>query len=156
MYTCIEDNNEIMTMLRRNKESLEANCYVLKAVRNEPYEKQLEIAKGLLLNDKETKRRKNKEEYEANRLLRREEQRKRDNEMVECPYCTIKMKSCCLNKHKNNSICIEKQEELYGPMDKTKCDLCGLYIREVEVDRHQNSKKCSDRQELIRQLQEDE
>mgnify|MGYP001626717460 FL=1 len=156
MYTCIEDNKEIMTMLRRNKESLEANCYVLKAVRNEPYEKQLEIAKGLLLNDKETKRRKNKEEYEANRLLRREEQRKRDNEMVECPYCDIKMKSCSLNKHKNNSICIEKQEELYGPMDKTKCDLCGLYVREVEVDRHKNSKKCSDRQELIRQLQEDD
>ena len=45
MYTCIEDNKEIMTMLRRNKESLEANCIVLKAVSGLPYEKQLEITK---------------------------------------------------------------------------------------------------------------
>mgnify|MGYP003109983993 CR=1 FL=1 len=155
MYTCIEDNKEIMTLLRRNKESLEANCYVLKAVRNEPYEKQLEIAKGLLLNDKETKRRRNKEEYEANKVFRREEQMKRDNEMIQCPYCDVAIKAGSLFRHKNNRICIEKQEELYGPLDTTLCELCNLRVREVELDKHMDSKKCYDRQELIRQLNED-
>ena len=123
MYTSIEENEELMNSLRRNKDSLEANCYVLKAISNLPYEEQLVIAKGLLFNDTETKRRKNKEEYEANRINRLEKQRERDNEMILCPYCDISIKSCSLQKHKNNSVCIEKQEELYGPLETTRCSL---------------------------------
>ena len=156
MYTSIEENEELMNSLRRNKDSLEANCYVLKAISNLPYEEQLVIAKGLLFNDTETKRRKNKEEYEANRIRRLEKQRERVNEMILCPYCDISIKSCSLQKHKNNSVCIEKQEELYGPLETTRCNLCELKIRIVELDKHKNNKKCLKRQELLKQLMEDD
>jgi hypothetical protein len=36
MYSSIEENEEIMNSLRRHKDSLDANCYVLKAISNLP------------------------------------------------------------------------------------------------------------------------
>ena len=155
MYTRIEENEELMNSLRRNKDSLEANCYVLKAISNLPYEEQLVIAKGLLFNDKETKSRKNKEEYEANKTNRQEKARKNGEELTQCLKCDMKMKKNVLQRHIGNRVCITRQEELYGPLPLIKCVLCNLKVKEYEMDKHENSKKCLDRQELLKELMEE-
>ena len=157
MYNSIIDNDEVMSILRSDKENYEANCYILKAVSKEPYSKQLQIAKGLILNDKETKSRKNKEEYEANKTNRQEKARNRGEELTQCILCNMKMKKNVLQRHINNRrVCISKQEELYGLLPVVNCSLCKLKVRECELDRHENSRKCRERQGLLSKLRDDD
>ena len=155
MYSSIIENKEIMACLKSNIESYEANCIVLRAVRKLSYEEQLVIAKGLLFNDKETKSRKNKEEYEANKINRQEKARKNGEELTQCLKCDMKMKKNVLHRHIGNRVCITRQEELYGPLPIIKCVLCNLKVKEYEMDKHENSKKCLDRQELLKELMEE-
>ena len=155
MYSSIIENKEIMACLKSNIESYEANCIVLNAVRKLPYEEQLVIAKGLLFNDKQTKSRKNKEEYEANKTNRQEKARKNGEELTQCLKCDMKMKKNVLQRHIGNRVCIKRQEELYGPLPLIKCVLCNFKVKEYEMDKHENSKKCLDRQELLNELMEE-
>ena len=106
--------------------------------------------------EKETKSRKNKEEYEANKINRQEKARKNGEELTRCLKCDMKMKKNVLQRHIGNRVCITRQEELYGPLPIIKCVLCNLKVKEYEMDKHENSKKCLDRQELLKELMEDD
>jgi hypothetical protein len=155
MYSSIIENEEIMANLKSDKENYEVNCIILKQIRNQPYESQLVVANALMANDRVTKSRINKENYEKNRTRRLEEQKKRDNEIGECPNCNMRMKKGLIQKHKNTKKCIDWYETQYGEIEKVKCELCKLSVKFVLLNKHENSKKCLDRQELLKELMEE-
>lgn len=157
MYNNIIENKEIMDRIMADTINKEVNLIILKALpKDYTYEQQLDVAKGLLLNDKETKKRKNKEEYEANKTRRQEKARNNGEQMTCCLKCDMKMKKNVLHNHIDNRVCITRQEELYGPLPTRRCELCRTKVKEHLYRKHLMSKKCIDRQEFLKELEEDE
>jgi hypothetical protein len=152
MYTSIIENKEIMSLLKNDKENYETNCLILNSVKDIPYEKQLELARGLLLKDKLSKSELNKENYELNRKRRLEQQKKRDNEIGKCPYCKVSMKKGSIQKHKLSKKCIETYERINGECVLVKCNLCNLMIKDLLIDKHRNGVKCLERQEIFNEM----
>ena len=156
MYTSIIENEEMMSMLKRDKENYEVNCMILKQIRNQPYEKQLIVANAIIENDKTRKSRINKENYEMNRTRRLEEQKKRDAQLGACPLCNMEMKKGLIQRHKLTKKCIEWYEAQYGEIKKVKCNLCNMKVKDVLINRHKNSKKCLERQQVIKDMEDEE
>lgn len=78
------------------------------------------LDRGLVIHEKDDRKRRNRNDYEAHKRERVRKQKERDNSIVKCPLCLQSYKYSSLTKHKNNKNCKSLQAIIKEMTSKSK------------------------------------